>query len=88
MQNETVGWVKSIHETRYGELLGLVMVGPHVTDMVEAGVVAIDAEATVETVADGMAPHPTLSEAIKEAGLVALDRAIHLPPRRRAKATA
>jgi dihydrolipoamide dehydrogenase len=88
MQNETVGWVKSIHETRYGELLGLVMVGPHVTDMVEAGVVAIDAEATVETVADGMAPHPTLSEAIKEAGLVALERAIHLPPRRRAKATA
>src|SRR5438132_11937971 len=72
MQDETVGWVKSIHETRYGELLGLVMVGPHVTDMVEAGVVAIDAEATVETVADGMAPHPTLSEAIKEAGLVAL----------------
>src|SRR6478752_9218158 len=49
MQDETVGWVKSIHETRYGELLGLVMVGPHVTDMVEAGVVAIDAESTVET---------------------------------------
>jgi dihydrolipoamide dehydrogenase len=88
MQNETVGWVKSIHESRYGELLGLVMVGPHVTDMVEAGVVAIDAEATVETVADGMAPHPTLSEAIKEAGLVALGRAIHIPNRKRAKATA
>src|SRR3954468_11679169 len=59
MQNETTGWVKSIHETRYGELLGLVMVGPHVTDLIEAGVVAIDAEATVETVADGMAAHPT-----------------------------
>ena len=75
MQNETVGWVKSIHETRYGELLGLVMVGPHVTDLIEAGVVALDAEATVETVADGMAAHPTLSEAIKEAGLIALGRA-------------
>src|SRR5919198_1558137 len=37
MQNETIGWVKSIHETRYGELLGLVLVGPHVTDLVEAG---------------------------------------------------
>jgi dihydrolipoamide dehydrogenase len=82
MQDETVGWVKSIHETRYGELLGLVMVGPHVTDMVEAGVVAIDAESTVETVADGIAPHPTLSEAIKEAGLVALGRAIHIPNRK------
>src|ERR671938_397402 len=88
MQNETVGWVKSIHETRYGELLGLVMVGPHVTDMIEAGVVALDAESTVETVADGMAAHPTLSEAIKEAGLVALGRPIHIPPRRRAQAPA
>src|SRR5205814_2167060 len=37
MQNETVGWVKSIHESRYGELLGLIMVGPHVTDLIEAG---------------------------------------------------
>jgi dihydrolipoamide dehydrogenase len=88
MQNETVGWVKSIHETRYGELLGVVMVGPHVTDLIEAGVVAIDAEATVETVADGMAAHPTLSEAVKEAGLVALGRAIHLPNRKRAGAAA
>jgi dihydrolipoamide dehydrogenase len=88
MQNETVGWVKSIHESRYGELLGVVMVGPHVTDLIEAGVVALDAESTVETVADGMTAHPTLSEAIKEAGLVALGRAIHLPNRKRAKATA
>jgi dihydrolipoamide dehydrogenase len=88
MQDATVGWVKSIHETRYGELLGIVMVGPHVTDLIEAGTVALDAEATVETVADGMAAHPTLSEAIKEAGLVALGRAIHLPNKRRAPARA
>jgi hypothetical protein len=40
----------------------------------------------VETVADGMAAHPTLSEAIKEAGLVALGRPIHLPPKRKAAA--
>jgi dihydrolipoamide dehydrogenase len=88
MQNETVGWVKSIHETRYGELLGIVMIGPHVTDLIEAGVVALDAESTVETVADGMTAHPTLSEAIKEAGLVALERVIHLPPKRKAAARA
>ncbi len=88
MQAETVGWVKSIHETKYGELLGLVMVGPHVTDLVEAGTVAIDAEATVETVADGMCAHPTLSEAIKEAGLGALGRAIHLPNKKKAPAEA
>ena len=88
MQNETIGWVKSIHETQYGELLGLVMIGPHVTDLVEAGVVALDAESTVETVADGMTAHPTLSEAIKEAGLVALGRAIHLPNRVKTAASA
>jgi dihydrolipoamide dehydrogenase len=88
MQDETVGWVKSIHETRYGELLGLVMVGPHVTDLIEAGVVALDAEATVETVADGMAAHPTLSEGIKEAGLMALGRPVHMPPKRKAASKA
>jgi dihydrolipoamide dehydrogenase len=88
MQNETAGWVKSIHETRNSELLGLVMVGPHVTDMIEAGVIALDAEATIETIADGMAPHPTLSEAIKGAALVALGRSIDLPPRKRASASA
>ncbi|MGH3079494.1 MAG: dihydrolipoyl dehydrogenase [Gaiellaceae bacterium] len=83
MSGETTGWVKSIHETTYGELLGVVMVGPHATDLIEAAVVALDAEATVETVADGMAPHPTLSEAFKEAGLVALGRPIHVAARRR-----
>jgi dihydrolipoamide dehydrogenase len=88
MQAETVGWVKSIHETRYGELLGLIMVGPHVTDMIEVGVVALDSESTVETVADGMTPHPTLSEAIKEAGLAALGRAIHIPNKKKAAAKA
>jgi dihydrolipoamide dehydrogenase len=88
MQNETTGWVKSIHESRYGELLGVVMIGPHVTDLIEAGVVALDAEATVETVADGMAAHPTLSEAVKEAGLVALGRAIHVPNKKRTPARA
>ncbi|MBI4171356.1 MAG: dihydrolipoyl dehydrogenase, partial [Actinobacteria bacterium] len=57
-----------------------------VTDLIEAGVVALDAEATIETVADGMAAHPTLSEAIKEAATVALDRPIHVPRRRRTAA--
>ncbi len=83
MQNETVGWVKTIHTASDGQLLGLVMVGPHVTDMVEAGVVAIDAGAAIETVADGIAPHPTLSEAIKGASLVALGRAIDVPNHQR-----
>jgi dihydrolipoamide dehydrogenase len=83
MSGDTTGWVKTIHETTYGELLGVVIVGPHATDLIATGVVALDAESTIETIADGIAPHPTFSEAIKEAGLVALGRAIHLPPKRR-----
>lgn len=83
MSGDTTGWVKTIHEKTYGELLGVVIVGPHATDLIGEAVVALDAESTIETIADGVAPHPTFAEALKEAGLVALGRAIHLPPRRR-----
>ncbi|HET9242214.1 MAG TPA: dihydrolipoyl dehydrogenase [Gaiella sp.] len=83
MSGDTTGWVKTIHEKTYGELLGVVIVGPHATDLIGEAVVALDAESTVETIADGVAPHPTLAEGMKEAALVALQRAIHLPPRRR-----
>jgi dihydrolipoamide dehydrogenase len=83
MSGSTTGWVKTIHEATYGELLGVVIVGPHATDLIGEAVVALDAESTIETIADGVAPHPTLAEGLKEAGLVALGRAIHLPPKRR-----
>ncbi|MHB8059850.1 MAG: dihydrolipoyl dehydrogenase [Gaiellaceae bacterium] len=83
MQSETTGWVKTIHESRYGELLGLVVVGPHATELIEIGRVAIDAESTIETLSLGMTAHPTLSEAIKEAGLVALERPVHVAPKRK-----
>jgi dihydrolipoamide dehydrogenase len=89
MYAEKTGWVKTIHETRYGELLGLVIVGPQATELVNAGVIGITAEATIETIADSIAAHPTLAEAVKEAALVALGRPIHLPPAKpRAKAAA
>jgi dihydrolipoamide dehydrogenase len=84
MSGEANGWVKTIHETTYGELLGVVIVGPHATDLIQAAVVALDAESTIETIADGIAAHPTLGEGLKIAGQVALGRAIDLPPRRRA----
>jgi dihydrolipoyl dehydrogenase len=83
MSGESAGWVKTIHESSYGELVGVVIVGAHATDLIEAAVVALDAESTIETVADGMAAHPTLGEGMKIAGQVALGRAIDLPPRRK-----
>jgi dihydrolipoamide dehydrogenase len=89
MYGERPGFAKTIHETRYGELLGLVIVGVQATELVNAGVIGITAEATIDTVADSIAAHPTLAEAVKEAALVALGRPIHLPPARpRAKAAA
>jgi dihydrolipoamide dehydrogenase len=89
MYGEKTGFAKTIHETRYGELLGLVIVGPQATELVNAGVIGIGAESTIDTVADSIAAHPTLAEAVKEAALVALGRPIHLPPpRQRAKAAA
>jgi len=89
MYGEKTGWAKTIHETRYGELLGLVIVGPQATELVNAGVIGITAEATIDTLADSITAHPTLAEAVKEAALVALGRQIHLPPARgRAKAAA
>jgi dihydrolipoamide dehydrogenase len=89
MYGEKTGWVKTIHETRYGELLGLVIVGPQATELINAGVIGISAEATIETMADSIAAHPTLAESVKEAALVALGRPIHLPPARpKAKAAA
>jgi dihydrolipoamide dehydrogenase len=85
MYGEKSGWVKTIHETRYGELLGLVVVGVQATELVEAGVIGITAEATIETLADSITAHPTLAEGVKEAALVALGRPIHLPPPRKPK---
>jgi dihydrolipoamide dehydrogenase len=89
MYGEKTGFAKTIHEDRYGELLGLVIVGIQATELVNAGVIGIGAEATIDTIGDSIAAHPTLAEAVKEAALVALGRPIHLPPpRQRAKAAA
>ena len=63
VQDETPDWLRSIHKTRNGEVVGLAMVGPHVGEMVEARVFALDADAAVGTIAGDPAPHSTHSEA-------------------------
>lgn len=79
---ERTGFVKVIYEAHYGELLGVVMVGAHVSDMISAGVNAIEAESTIETIAYSIQAHPTLAESIKEAALDAMGQVIHMPPAR------
>ncbi len=80
---DKTGFFKMIHHVQTGEVLGVVIVGLQATDLINAGVIAIDAEAVIETVGDSIAAHPTLSEGFKEAGLVALGRPIHMPPKKK-----
>jgi dihydrolipoamide dehydrogenase len=80
---DKTGFFKSIHHAGTGAMLGFVIVGLQATDLINAGVIALDSEAVIETVGDSIAAHPTLSEGFKEAGLVALGRPIHMPPKKR-----
>jgi dihydrolipoamide dehydrogenase len=75
---ETDGFVKLIFDAKYGELLGVHMIGENVTELLSELVLARKLEATEEEIIDAIHPHPTLSEAIMEAAGVSVSRAIHL----------
>jgi dihydrolipoamide dehydrogenase len=74
---EQDGFVKIVAEKKYGEVLGVHMIGPHVTDMIAAGVAAIRLEATIDFMAETIHAHPTLSEVMLEAYEDATGHAIH-----------
>lgn len=67
----TEGFVKVIYDAKYGELLGAHMIGMNVTDMIAEAVVARKLETTAHEVLNAIHPHPTMSEAFKEATAVA-----------------
>ena len=75
--NETDGFVKVIADKKYGEILGVHMIGGHVTDLIHEAVVALKLEATLESIADCIHAHPTMAEAVIEAFEDALGHAIH-----------
>jgi dihydrolipoamide dehydrogenase len=75
--NENAGFVKIVSESKYNEVLGVHMVGAHVTELVAGPTGMIGLEATLEELANTVHPHPTLSEAIMESAHVALGHAIH-----------
>ena len=74
---ETEGFVKIIGDKRTGRLLGVHIIGPHASELIAEGMSAIQMKSSVKDLADAPNAHPTLSEAIKEAALDALGRAIH-----------
>lgn len=74
---DPTGFVKVVAEAGYGEVLGVHIVGPHATDLIAEAVVALDHEATLESLARSVHPHPTLSEAVAEAALAASGAPLH-----------
>src|SRR5690606_13797 len=58
------GFIKVVTDARYGEILGVHMIGPLVTELIAEAVVAIKAEATVEMMMETIHAHPTLPEAL------------------------
>lgn len=76
---DTDGFVKVVAEGEHGAILGVHIVGPHASDLILEGTLAISLEATWDEVDAMVHPHPALGEAIAEAALAARGRAMHLP---------
>ena len=74
---EREGFVKIVSEAKYDELLGVHIIGPHATDLIAEAVVALEHEATAESLMRAVHAHPTLSESIMEAAHAAEGLPIH-----------
>ena len=75
---DTAGLIKVIADQETDEVLGVHMIGPRVADLIMEAVVAMEYRASAEDIARICHPHPTYSEAVKEAALDATDkRALH-----------
>lgn len=61
------GFVKVVADARFGEILGVHIIGPHGYELIAEAVAAMEAEATVETMMSTIHAHPTLYEAVGEA---------------------
>jgi dihydrolipoamide dehydrogenase len=75
---ESEGFVKIIRDKRYSEIVGAHIVGPSASELIGEFIIGRHLESTVEEMEAAMHPHPTLSEAVAEAALAALGRAIHI----------
>jgi dihydrolipoamide dehydrogenase len=76
--NETEGFVKIIRDKKHGEILGAHIVGGHASEMIHELGLARENEYTVEEIDLAIHAHPTLSEAIAEAALDSMGRALNI----------
>jgi dihydrolipoamide dehydrogenase len=74
----TDGFVKVIFDAKYGEFLGAHMIGAGVTELIAEVVVARKLETTHHEILNAIHPHPTMSEAVKEAVAAAYGEAIDI----------
>jgi dihydrolipoamide dehydrogenase len=74
----TDGFVKVIFDAKYGEFLGAHMIGYNVTELVAEVSVARKLETTWHEILGAVHPHPTMSEAVKEATAAAYGEAIDI----------
>lgn len=76
--NETGGFVKIVADAKYNEILGVHLIGAHVTELISAATAYIDLEFTADEIAQVVHPHPSVSEAIMEAAHAVVGHAIHI----------
>ncbi len=74
----TQGFVKILADVATDRVLGAHIIGKNASEMIEALTVLLEFGGSAEDLARTTAPHPTLSEAIREAALMCGDGAIHI----------
>jgi dihydrolipoamide dehydrogenase len=74
-----IGFIKVVADKQYDEVLGIHIIGPHATELIAEGGVALSHEATSESLMRTIHAHPTLYEALGEAEHAASEgEAIHI----------
>jgi len=79
---ETEGFVKIVADKKTSRVLGVTIVGPNASDLISEAMLALEMGATAEDLALTMHPHPTLGEAMMEAGAATMGHAVHVAKRR------
>jgi dihydrolipoamide dehydrogenase len=76
--NDTEGFAKVICDAKTEEVLGVHIVGNGASDLISEAALAIEMGAVVQDLNLTVHPHPTLSEAIREAAAAAIGEAVHI----------
>lgn len=79
---ENLGFVKVIADAKYGEILGVHIVGPTAAEMINQAAALMELEITVDEVVKVIYGHPTYSEALYEAFADVLGESIHIPKKK------